>query len=236
MVGARQGHCWDAVIGRRERLVASNYLGQRSYGRRPALLLIDLYQQVFGDRREPLERAMERYPASCGEAAWDALEPLSELLSSARDLGIPIAHTTGEDRDASRPGAATQRRADRRDGTQDAFRIVEPLRPVAGEFVVHKTRASAFFGTPLQSWLRMQDVDTLVVGGETTSGCVRASVVDAYSHGFATMVCEEAVFDRSPLSHKISLFDLHHKYATVAHLDEALTFLRSFATEQVATS
>jgi maleamate amidohydrolase len=229
-------HCWEDVIGPQERLIADNYAGARPMGRRPALLLIDLYRQVFGDRREPLAQAIERYPASCGEAAWDALGPLEQLLRTAREHGIPVAHTTGEDRAESRPGGATQRRADRRDSTSEGFAIVESLQPAPGEFVVHKTRASGFFGTALDSWLRMQDVDTLVVGGESTSGCVRASVVDAYSYGFKTMVCEEAVFDRAPLSHKVSLFDLHHKYATVAHLDEVLTYLQSCTQEKAATA
>lgn len=231
-----QRHCWDAVIGPQERLVARSYTGPRAMGRRPALLLIDLYRQVFGDRREPLAEAIDRFPASCGPAAWDALEPLQQLLSTARRNGIPVAHTTGEDRAASRPGGATQRRDDALDPTTAGYEIVESLQPAPGEFVVHKTRASGFFGTPLESWLRMQDVDTLVVGGESTSGCVRASVVDAYSHGFKVMVCEEAVFDRSPLSHQVNLFDIHHKYATVVHLVDALSYMRSLDPRAVAAS
>lgn len=226
-----QAHCWESVIGPQERLVAEGYSRERVMGRRPALLLIDLYHKVFGDRREPLEDAIERYPSSCGPAAWDALDPLQQLLVTARRHGIPVAHTTGEDRPESRPGFSTQRRHDELDWAVSGFEIVEPLTPEPGEFVVHKTRASGFFGTPLASWLRMQDVDTLVVGGESTSGCVRATVVDAYSHGFQVMICEEAVFDRSPLSHQMSLFDLHHKYATVAHLEEALSYLRSSRSE-----
>jgi maleamate amidohydrolase len=222
-----EAHCWDSVIGDQERLVAGNYRRPRTMGGRPALLLIDLYHQVFGDRPQPLEDAIEQYPSSCGLAAWDALEPLQQLLATARAHGIPVAHTTGEDRPEARPGAATARRSDKLDASSAGFAIVESLRPGPGEFVVYKTRASGFFGTPLASWLRMQDVDTLVVGGESTSGCVRASVVDAFSHGFETMVCEEAVFDRSPLSHQMSLFDLHHKYATVAHLEAALRYLKA---------
>lgn len=218
-------HCWEAVIGPQERLVARNYARPRIMGNRPALLLIDLYHQVFGDRPQPLEDAIEQYPSSCGLAAWAALEPLQQLLATARARGIPVVHTTGEDRPEARPGAATARRNDSSDASTAGFAIVESLRPAPGEFVVYKTRASGFFGTPLASWLRMQDVDTLVVGGESTSGCVRASVVDAFSHGFKTMVCEEAVFDRSPLSHQMSLFDMHHKYATVALLEDALSYL-----------
>lgn len=223
------GHCWDAVIGSDERLMAEHYLGTRALGRRPALLLIDLYRQVFGDGPVALEVAIQRFPSSCGPAAWAAIDPISSILSAARSAGIPIAHTTGETRPESQLGGATQRRPDRADRSSEAFAFFEPFLPIEGEYVVPKTRASAFFGTPLSTWLRMQDVDTLVVVGESTSGCVRASVVDAYSHGFQTLVCEEGVFDRSPLSHQMSLFDIHHKYGTVAHLEEVLEYLAGAA-------
>ncbi len=94
-------------------------------------------------------------------------------------------------------------------------------RPEAGDLIIYKERASGFFGTPLVAHLTRMGIDSLIVCGESTSGCVRASVVDAYSYGFHAVVVEECVFDRSPLSHKVSLFDLHHKYADVMHLDEA---------------
>jgi len=218
--------CWDDVIGPEERLMAAHYVGRRTVGSRPALLCIDLYQQVFGDGPEPLEVAIERFPASCGPSAWEAFEPISELLAAAREVGIPIAHTTGESRPASQLGGATQRRRDRDDRSVNGYEILEPFQPIEGEYLVVKTRASAFFGTPLNTWLRMRDVDTLIVLGESTSGCVRASVVDGFSHGFKVLVCEDAVFDRSPLSHRMSLFDMHHKYATVASRDRVLAYLR----------
>ena len=86
--------------------------------------------------------------------------------------------------------------------------------------IIYKERASAFFGTPLIAHLKRRGVESLIVCGESTSGCVRASVVDAYSYGFHTVVVEEGCFDRSPLSHAINLFDVHHKYADVMHLAE----------------
>jgi maleamate amidohydrolase len=219
-----RGHCWDDVVGDTERRVYRAYERERSFGPRPALLLIDLYNRVFGDRREPLQDALERFPSSCGEAAWDALEPLKSLLETARAAGHPIVHTTNENRVEAVLGRATQRLARVNDEWGSA--IVEPLAPIEGELVVYKTRASAFFGTPLSTHLQRLGVDTVVVAGESTSGCVRASAVDAYSHGFEVMVVEEATFDRIELSHKVNLFDLHHKYATVVHLDEALDYLQ----------
>jgi maleamate amidohydrolase len=223
-----RGHCWDDVVSDTELRVYRAYERERSFGRRPALLLIDLYNRVFGDRREPLPDALERFPSSCGEAAWDALEPLKSLLAAARAAGHPIVHTTNENRVEAVLGRATQRLARVDDEWGSA--IVEPLVPIEDELVVYKTRASAFFGTPLSTHLQRLGVDTVVVGGESTSGCVRASVVDAYSHGFEVMVVEEATFDRIEITHKVNLFDLHHKYATVVHLDEALDYLQRVST------
>ena len=88
-----------------------------------------------------------------------------------------------------------------------------------------KRSPSAFFGTPLATSLIQQGVDSVVIAGETTSGCVRASAVDSYSYGFHTVIAEECVFDRSTLSHKVNLFDLHHKYADVFRMDDLLAAL-----------
>jgi len=226
---SEQSYCWEDVLGAEERLVARNYAGVRSFGSRPALLLIDLYEQVFGDRQEPLEQAIERFPATCGPDAWDAIGPIQEVLHQARELGLPVAHTTGESRPEARIGGATLRRRDRDDPNVNGYELKSEFRPVDDEYVVYKTRASAFFGTPLTTWLRTRDVDSLVVCGESTSGCVRASVVDAYSLGFKVLICEPGVFDRSPLAHKVNLFDMHHKYATVLKLEPLLSHLRETA-------
>ncbi|MFA9431912.1 cysteine hydrolase family protein [Egicoccus sp. AB-alg2] len=208
---------WDHLLTEQDRVFADRYVRNRRFGTRPALLLIDLYVSAFGDGPEPLETAIEKWPGSCGPAAWEALDPLLTLLGTAREAGVPIAHTSGEDRPESTLGAATARRQNA-DETGERYRLMPQFTPVAGELLVRKTRASAFFGTPLSTWLRQRSVDSLVVAGESTSGCVRASVVDAYSHGFQVAVVEDAVFDRSPVSHAVNLLDMHRKYATVVDL------------------
>lgn len=224
-----EAHCWDDVIGADERLIASRYQADRAPGSRPALLLIDCYRKVFGDAPRPLADAIEAFPATCGLAAWQALGPLEQLLHTAREAGVPVLYTTGQRRTDARFGATTRRMRAPGEDEAAGYEIVESLAPRAGELVIDKSRASAFFGTPLSTWLRQLDVDTLVIGGETTSGCVRASVVDAYSHGFEIVLVEDATFDRSELSHKVNLFDMHLKYASVRRLDAALKYLRSAA-------
>jgi maleamate amidohydrolase len=222
-------HCWDDVLGDDERLVARGYAGPRPVRGRRALVMIDLYNRAFGTRPAPLAEAVAEAPASCGSAAWDALPGLTTLLGTARTAGVPVIHTVAGVAAATttlRTVTSTTAGSEGLPADWDD-RIVDPLTPVDGEVVVAKDRASAFFGTTLDTVLRRAGVDALVVCGETTSGCVRATVVDAYSLGFDVVVVEDATFDRSPLSHKASLFDMHLKYATVVGVDQGCALLRS---------
>jgi len=141
------------------------------------------------------------------------------LFALARSRGLPIVYSTTEIRKEVDPDSV---RATNRRGKEApaAYQIRAEFAPQPGDLVIYKERASVFFGTPLVPHLLRQGVDSLIVCGESTSGCVRASAVDAYSYGFHVVLVEECCFDRSLLSHKVNLFDLHHKYADVMHLDE----------------
>src|SRR6202034_77364 len=129
---------------------------------------------------------------------------------------------------------ATKRKNSRVD--PPAFVIRPESKPQQGDVVITKQRASAFYGTPLTAHLTQLGVQTLIICGESTSGCVRASAVDAYSHGYHVVLVEECCFDRSLLSHKINLFDLHHKYADVMHVDDVVGQLgaKSFAVKKAS--
>ena len=117
---------------------------------------------------------------------------------------------------------------------EEIYHIKEELAPMPGEVVIYKERASGFFGTSLIAHLRQVGADSLIIVGESTSGCVRASTVDAYSYGFHNVVVEECTYDRSMLSHKVNLFDLHHKYADVMHVDEVIAHLDGLARSRAA--
>jgi nicotinamidase-related amidase len=202
------------------------------------LLLIDLYRWVFGDRPQPLLDAIEEWPASCGLAGWEALPAIQRLLALSRELGLPVIHMTGLD-NAGMPGWSEARHgglgrggvantsrvpAERRKHRYD---IIDEVAPIEGEVVLRKTTPSAFNGTPLVHHLVSMGVDTLIVAGESTSGCVRASVVDGCSYRFRVIVVEECVFDRHQATHAINLFDMHTKYADVLPLSEVEAHLRS---------
>jgi nicotinamidase-related amidase len=211
------------------------------FGDRPALLLIDLYRWVFGDYEQPLVDAIKTWPGSCGPAAWQSLPKIQELLAASRAAGIPVIHLTGlEDaqsgvvgwNDAThRSNTPANERAidpDEAERRRRRYDIVDQVAPIAGEAVLRKAAPSAFWGTPLAAHLNYLGVDTLLTCGESTSGCVRASVVEGCTYRYRMIVVEECVFDRHQATHAMNLFDMHQKYADVVALDEATQYLREW--------
>lgn len=155
----------------------------------------------------------------------DAIGQTMHLLAFARDNGWPVAHSRIVYADDSADQNIFSQKVPSLLALTEAYpgsAIVEELAPVPGELVVRKTVPSAFFGTPLASWLTQRGVKTLFVAGATTSGCVRASVVDAMCYGFRPVVVADCVGDRALGPHQANLFDLAQKYATVMPLEPAL--------------
>jgi maleamate amidohydrolase len=141
---------------------------------------------------------------------------------------VPVIYTT---RHVDTRGVHSTNRNFARE-RDDIYDIKAELAPQPGELVIYKERASGFFGTPLIAHLQQLRIDSLIVCGESTSGCVRASTVDAFSYGFHNVVVEECTYDRSTISHKVNLFDLHHKYADVMHIEDVLAHLDGLAVER----
>jgi nicotinamidase-related amidase len=211
---------WDAYLTEQDK--AHSRLQppiNRGLGDRPALLMVDVYKNAFGDSPAPLLEAIQQWPASCGLAAWEALPHMEELLNASRAAGIPVVHITGlaelpswrEERLTAGRGAGVEQR-------EVQYQIMSRVGPIEDEVVLRKAAPSAFWGTPLAGYLHQLGVDSLIVAGETTSGCVRATVVDACSYRYRVTVVEECVFDRTEASHAINLFDMAHKYADVVSL------------------
>jgi nicotinamidase-related amidase len=195
-------------------------------------LLIDLYRGVFGDKPEPLNDAIKTWPGSCGLAAWNAIPHIQRLIAAGREAGIPVVHVTGLDpldsgierwgSEARTTSGMTEEELDRR---RRQFDIIDELAPLPGEAVIRKTGQSGFWCTPLAAHLYSMRVDSLIVGGESTSGCVRASVIEAKAYHFNVIVAEECVFDRHEAPHAINLFDMNQKYASVVPVAEALSMI-----------
>jgi maleamate amidohydrolase len=216
-----EDHCWKDIVDEEVIEIYEAYRREVRVGPNPAVLAIDLYNKAYQGGNRPVREVNRRYPGSCGENAWRAIEPTRLLLAAARKAAVPVIYTTRHaDTDSVR---STHRRMGKE--TEELYHIRGELAPVRGELVIYKERASGFFGTPLIAHLRKFGADSLIILGESKSGCVRASTVDAYSYGFHVVLVEECCFDRSMLSHKVNLFDLHHKYADVLHVDEVVTHL-----------
>ncbi len=217
---AFEDHCWKDVVSEEVLEIYKPYQRKTYVGERPALLAIDLYNLVYEGGPKPVHEVVKEHKSSCGIYAHNAIKPTQELFAMARSKGIPVIYTTSETRKEVNPKTvrSTNRRVDEIGAS--AYEIYHDFKPEAGDLIIYKERASGFFGTPLIAHLTRMGIGSLIVCGETTSGCVRASVVDAYSNGFHAAMVEECCFDRSLLSHKVNLFDLHHKYADVMHLDE----------------
>jgi nicotinamidase-related amidase len=223
---------WDRHIGAEDRAVLERgrWARRAGVGQRPALLVVDAQTYMAGDRGQ--EQAA--FPFSCGETGWLAVDRIARLVAIARDSDVPVIFTQmvidpgmpesigvlGRKVDLPQIEGAFIR------GTRGAEMIAE-LAPRADELVLEKNRFSAFFGTPLLSHLRSRRIDTLVVTGGSTSNCIRATVVDAACHDFLVLVPAEAVFDRIPICHEISLFDMNRMYADVVPAAEAEVYLSS---------
>ena len=218
---------WRSLIPPEERATyaRAGYGADAVPGSGPALLVVDATKAFVGPRAATLQDATARYPGACGPVAWEAIGRIELIVGAFRALRLPVVYTVGaplawvqwigRDKHDSRTQVPP---ADGRD-------IVDPIRPVDGDIVLEKPGPSAFHGTPLASLLVARGVDTVAVTGGTTSGCVRATVVDAFSHGFATVVIEDAVFDRSPLSHAVNLFEMGQKYADLLTTEAILRHL-----------
>jgi maleamate amidohydrolase len=223
-----EDHCWHDVIDADTVEIYQAYQRQTYVGDNPAVLAIDLYNKAYQGGDRPVREVDREFSGSCGAHAWSALPPTQKLLAAARRAGVPVIYTT---RRANTGGVQSTHRNIGRE-RDDIYDIKAELAPEPGERVIYKERASAFFGTPLIAHLQMLRIRSLIVCGESTSGCVRASTVDAFSYGFHNVVVEECTYDRSLLSHKVNLFDLHHKYADVLHTEEVLAHLENLAVKR----
>ena len=223
-----EDYCWKDVFDAEALEIYQAYQRDLFVGPKPAVLAIDLYKSAYRGGDRPVLEVNRSFPGSCGENAWKAVKPTQDLFAAARQAGVPVIYST---RHVHTGGVqSTNRRVSKL--TDDSYDLQEDLAPASGDLVIYKERASAFFGTPLVAHLRKMGVESLIICGESTSGCVRASTVDAYSYGFHSVVVEECTYDRSILNHKVNLFDLHHKYADVMHVADVVAHLGALAPAQ----
>jgi nicotinamidase-related amidase len=224
---------WDPYLSARDHEHLAAGWGKQElfgFGTNPVCLVIDDYYSVLGLEREPILESVKKWPMSCGLEGWAAIDKTVDLVRAARGNDVPVIYVHGMEK-----GFVPWGRRAKQDRLAHltpeerarANEIVDEIAPLPGELVIQKAAASAFQGTALVFHLNYHGVDTVIACGETTSGCVRASVVDGATYRYAMGVVEECCFDRTEASHYINLFDMHQKYADVISLPEAVTYFDS---------
>jgi maleamate amidohydrolase len=226
-------HVWDKFLTERDKAVfaAGGFGATADLGKRPALLVIDVSWAFCGDKPEPILDSIKRWRSSCGAESWVAVDHIKSLIDKAHARGLPVIYTTAEYRDDNWDAGSWRWKNRRRDEDVDRPKtelhgneIVAPIAPGPHDIVVYKRKPSGFFGTDLASYLTLLGCDSVVVTGTTTSGCVRATAVDAFSLNYRVVLAEEACFDRSEASHAVSLCDMHAKYADVMKVNDVLSY------------
>ena len=220
---------WDHLISDNEKKAyrAAGFGRPTGIGQRPALLIIDVQYRTVGTERRPFWEAIEEFPTSCGEVAWDAVGNIARILKLFRENGWPVLYPYVSPKQGFDAGRLSDKVPAIMGIAAKGYEFVSEIAPAEKDILVPKKHPSAFFGTPLASYLINAGADTLVVTGCSTSGCVRGTVVDGFAYNYRVLVPEDAVFDRSEVSHAVNLFDMSEKYADVMPTNDALTALRS---------
>ena len=196
----------------------AGYHARQTYGSRPALVLVDLAQAYF-DPDAPLFG---------GEGCARARDHAIRLADAARAAGVPVIFTEVKYQPGGADGGAFYAKVPALscfDAGRDTQRLVDGLRVEPGDLMITKQYPSAFFGTSLAATLHFNRIDTLIIGGLTTSGCVRATCIDSISSGFVTLIAHEACGDRADGPHEANLFDMSAKYADLISTEDATAYM-----------
>lgn len=222
---------WDGIISEEEQRAynAAGFGRRTGLGRRPALLIIDVQYRTTGTEPKPFWEAIKEYPTSCGEVAWTAVAQIQRLLETFRERDWPVLYPLVAPKQSFDQGRLSDKVPAIMNVAAKGYEFPTEIAPRESDILLPKKHPSAFFGTPLASYLINVGADSLVITGCSTSGCVRGSVVDAFAYNFRVLVPHDAVYDRSATSHAVNLFDMASKYADVMSTDEALGALHQVA-------
>jgi nicotinamidase-related amidase len=218
---------WSGVISDEDiaRYDKAGFGRPSGIGHSPALLIIDVQYRTLGDSPKPFDEAIKDYTTACGQVGWDAVERITRLLQVCRDQGIPVLYPHVAPKQSYDAGTLGAKVPSIMLVPEQGYRIPDVIAPAADDIMLPKKHPSAFFGTPLASYLIGLGVDSLIVTGCSTSGCVRSTVVDAFAYNFKVLVPYDAVYDRSDTVHKVNLFDMGQKYADVLSTDDVVGLL-----------
>ncbi|MCR9127303.1 MAG: isochorismatase family protein [Rhodobacteraceae bacterium] len=200
----------------------AGYHAPQRPGARPALLLVDFAHAYF-DPDAPLYG---------GQGCVDALDHGIRLADAARAAGVPVILTEVKYQPGGADGGAFYAKVPALscfDAGRETQKLAAGLTLAPGDLMITKQYPSAFFGTSLAATLHFNRIDTLIIGGLTTSGCVRATCIDSISSGFVTLIASQACGDRAEAPHEANLFDMSAKYADLIQTDAAIAYMQGCA-------
>lgn len=222
---------WDGVVSEADLEVyrKAGFGRTGGLGKRPVLLVIDVQYRTVGNTPKPILESLQDYPTSCGEYGWRAVSQIEKLVQVFRRHKLPIIYPSIAPKTPRDMGRFANKMPSAPQDNPKAFEIVESIAPAPDDIILYKHFSSAFFGTALATHLVRLGADSLVLTGCTTSGCVRATAVDACSLDYRIVVPEDAVYDRGQVSHAVNLFDIANKYADVVPTAEAVQMVEKAA-------
>ena len=220
---------WDALLTAEDRLVIERggYGQPKGLGRRPALLLIDI-QKIYLGADAPLAESLGDWASGGGQQAWEAVRRLPPLVEAFRQRELPVIYTRQGIPEGAEAFdnfvAKTKRDVSRyRRGHPDQA-ICDLVRPAPQDIVIDKAYASVFYGTPVETYLTGLGVDTLVIAGGSTSGCVWAAATDAVARGYKVALVRDACYDRIKVSHAATLLNFWMKFGDLLTVTEAIAY------------
>ena len=222
---------WDGVVTEEEKEIyrAAGFGKPSGMGSRPALLIIDVQYRTVGTKPAPFREAVKEFPTACGQVGWDAVHNIERVLALFRERGWPVLYPYVSMKESFDTGRLAEKVPALMTVATKGYEFVREVAPREGDILLPKKHPSAFFGTPLASYLVDLQADTLVVTGCTTSGCVRGTVVDGFAYNFKVAIPHECMYDRGPTAHAVNLFDMSEKYADVMTTEVCLAALRDLA-------
>lgn len=222
---------WEDLLSDVDRLVIEKggYGKSRGLGQKPLFMIIDVQPNYVGED-VPIEEQLDRWPSGGGALAWAAIRNIQRVREAARAAGVPVFYSRNvQKKTIAFDGFATKTNRDQTkylEGRPET-QIVPELASADHELVIDKAYASVFYGTPLQSYLVKMGIDTIIIVGGSTSGCCRATAVDAVTRNYNVAMVEDCVYDRIQLSHKAALLDLWMKYCDVVDSENIINYFQS---------
>lgn len=219
---------WEELLTEEDREVLQRRPVQkkRPFGKKPLLLIIDCQPNYLGEDK-PIVEQLDKWPSGGGEAAWASLRRIIKVRDAARCANLPVFYTRNVQKQTLQYDSFSTKT--NRDQTKylegsPAAELVEALKPLPSELVIPKAYPSAFYGTPLLSYLVKLNIDTLIIAGNSTSGCCRQTAIDAVSMHFALGYLEDCITDRTGPSHKIGMLDIHMNYGHLISSEEIIQY------------